>query len=60
MKKACKTCKRFVDGQECPNCKTSNFSNNWKGRIYIIDANKSEIAKKLNITTKGEYAIKVK
>ena len=58
-KKACSTCKIFVEGSECPICKNKQFSNNWKGRIYIIDSNKSEIAKKMGIKVKGEYAIKV-
>ena len=59
-KKACKKCKLFVTGSECPNCKSTSFSTNWQGRIYIIDSNKSEIAEKINIKTKGEYAIKVR
>ena len=59
-KKACKRCKIFVEGDECPICHTSQFSTNWQGRIFIADPNKSEIAQKLGITVKGEYAIKVK
>jgi DNA-directed RNA polymerase subunit E" len=60
MKKVCKKCKRFVDGAVCPACKGNQFSENWKGRIYIADTAKSEIAKKIGIEVKGEYAIKVK
>ena len=59
-KKACKRCKLFVDGSECPVCKTNQFSNNWQGRLYVIDPNKSTISQKIGITVKGEYAIKVK
>ncbi len=58
-KKACKSCKIFVEGDECPICKGTQFVTNWKGRLYIIDANKSEIAKKIGAKVKGEYAIKV-
>jgi len=58
-KKACTKCKVFVEGGECPLCKGSQFSTNWKGRLYIIDANKSEIAKKIGIKVKGDYVIKV-
>ena len=60
MKKVCLKCKLFVEGNTCPVCKENKFSDNWKGRIYVVDPNKSEIAKKINITVKGEYAIKVK
>lgn len=60
MRKVCKKCKIFVNGNECPICKGNNFSENWKGRIVILDAERSEIAKKLGITSKGEYTIKVR
>mgnify|MGYP001599541975 FL=1 len=60
MKKACKKCRLFIDGQECPICHNSNFTETWKGRITILDADKSEIAKKVGIDIKGEYAIKVR
>ena len=60
MKKVCKSCKLFVDGNNCPVCKGNQFSTNWQGRIFIADANKSMSAQKMEITVKGEYAIKVR
>ncbi len=57
-KKVCKKCKVFVDGSECPLCKGNQFSTNWQGRINVTNANKSDIAKKMNINADGEYAIK--
>jgi len=59
-RKVCKSCKLFVEGDVCPVCKGNDFSNNWQGRIDIVDSNKSEIAKKIGITVKGEYALKVR
>lgn len=59
-KKVCKKCKIFVDGDACPLCKNSSFSTNWQGRINILDANKSSIASKISISSKGEYTLKVK
>ena len=59
-KKVCKRCKMFVEGNECPVCKTSQFSTSWQGRLNIIDAEKSVIAGKIGIKSKGEYAIKVR
>ena len=59
-KKVCKKCKLFVDGNECPLCKGNRFSTNWQGRMYILDSNKSIIANKIEVTVKGEYAIKVR
>lgn len=58
-KKACKTCRIFVDGKICPVCKGTQFTTNWKGRITVIDKRKSDIAKKVGIKQNGEYAIKV-
>lgn len=59
-KKACKKCKLFVEGEVCPNCKGNQFTNNFQGRINILDANKSEIAQKIKMDVKGEYAIRVR
>jgi len=58
-RKICKSCKVFVEGSECPLCKGNQFVTNFKGRIDVVDAEKSEIAKKIGLKTKGEYAIKI-
>ncbi len=57
-KKVCKKCRIFVEGGECPLCKGNQFSTNWQGRVNVVDANKSDIAKQCGWTVKGEYAIK--
>jgi DNA-directed RNA polymerase subunit E" len=59
-KKACKKCKLFVEGNQCPLCKTEVFSNVWQGRLLILDPKKSVIAQNMEIESKGEYAIKVR
>jgi DNA-directed RNA polymerase subunit E" len=59
-KKVCRKCKIMVEGNECPLCHNKELTESWQGRIYIIDVNKSEIAKKIKIDVKGEYAIKVR
>lgn len=60
-KKACRQCKVFVEkGDECPNCHTSDLTTNWKGRVIIMDAEQSEIGKKIGIKKAGEYAIKTR
>ena len=50
----------FVEGSECQVCKSNQFSTNWQGRLYIVDPVKSMVAQKIEIKTKGEYAIKVR
>ena len=59
--KACRSCKRIVSGEEkvCPVCGGKKFTTYWKGEVEIIDVEKSEIAKMLNIQYAGRYAIKV-
>jgi len=60
-RKICKNCKLFVDKNvsTCPSCKGHQFGENFKGRIFILEPGKSEVAKKMEITYPGEYAIKV-
>jgi len=59
-RKVCKQCKVFVDTGECPICKGTTFSTNWKGRINILSVTDSLIAQKMEIGHNGEYAIKVR
>jgi DNA-directed RNA polymerase subunit E" len=59
-KKACKSCKMLVSGNECPVCKSADLSTSWKGRMVVIDPNKSEIAKKVGVKGAGDYAIKTR
>ena len=59
-KKVCKKCKIFVEGNECPVCHGNQFTMNWQGRINILAPEKSDIAKRIGIKQKGEYAIKAR
>lgn len=54
--KVCVYCKRIVEGDVCPVCKTSKFTRRWEGVVIIIDPD-SEIAKTLDISAPGEYAL---
>lgn len=61
MSKACKICNRIYEsGEKCPNCGAKESSDNFKGRIIIMDPEKSEIAKKIKIKNKGNFAIKTR
>lgn len=59
-KQFCKKCKSLVIGDVCPNCGSKSFTTTYYGRVNIINVEKSIIAKKLNITKSGEYALKVR
>ena len=57
--KACRKCHAIVRGRKCPMCGSTDLTINWSGRVIILDPEKSEVAKKLNIDRVGEYALKV-
>ena len=59
-KKVCKRCKIVVDEDKCSICHGTSFSQTWQGRLFVLEPGKSEIAKKVGIGQKGEYAIKVR
>ena len=54
----CRNCRRFTTEKVCPNCKSTNLSGSWKGAVVILDVN-SEVAKALNISEPGKYALYV-
>lgn len=60
VEKACKICKRiYSEENECPSCGNKESSDSFKGKIFVSDPEKSEIAKKLNIKSKGLFAVKL-
>ena len=56
--KICNSCRIFVEGSECPICRNSNFTSDYKGLMFIIDPNNSVVAKELDLNMKGKYAIR--
>ncbi|MCM2464866.1 transcription elongation factor subunit Spt4 [Methanoculleus oceani] len=58
--RVCRECHRVVEGESCVVCGTANLSEDWAGYVVIIDPEHSEIAKKMNITMAGRYALKVR
>jgi DNA-directed RNA polymerase subunit E" len=54
----CRNCRRFTTEHVCPVCKSSNLSTSWKGMIIILKTD-SELAKALNISEPGKYALYV-
>jgi len=59
--KACKICKTIYEtGDKCPKCGSKESTEGFKGRIVVLNPEKSEIAKKLNLKDKGNFAIKTR
>ncbi len=57
--KACKNCRLIYEGDNCPGCGKKDVSDNFKGKVEIVDPEKSEIAQRLKVNKKGVYAIKL-
>lgn len=58
--KACLMCKVIFEGEKCPICEETSFTDSYKGRVYIFNSEKSEIAKNMKINKNGLFAIKTK
>ncbi|MFH1100662.1 MAG: transcription elongation factor subunit Spt4 [Methanobacteriota archaeon] len=56
--KACKNCHLLTKNDTCPNCSLPT-AKRWTGYVIIRDPPRSQIAKKMNITKPGIYALKV-
>ncbi|MBI2044321.1 DNA-directed RNA polymerase subunit E'' [Candidatus Pacearchaeota archaeon] len=58
--KACRNCNRIFEGEKCPNCGSTEWTESFKGRIIVLNPEKSEIANKLNFKNKGNFAVKTR
>ena len=58
--KACKICKTIHEEEKCPKCDAKESTENFKGRIIVLNPEKSEIAPKLKLKEKGNFAIKIR
>ncbi|HID60930.1 MAG TPA: DNA-directed RNA polymerase, subunit E'' [Hadesarchaea archaeon] len=58
--KACRNCNSITEEDRCPNCGGTSLSDDWTGYVVIREIENSEIAKRLNITKPGRYALKVR
>lgn len=60
IEKACRNCNFITEGNTCSVCGGAQLSNDWSGYVVVIDPENSEIAKRLNITQPGKYALRVR
>ncbi len=59
--KACKICKIiYSEGDKCPNCDSKENTDSYKGKLFVVNYEGSEIAENLNITRNGAFAIKTR
>jgi len=58
--RACRNCHMITDGTVCPECKSTDLSDDFGGIVIILDPENSEIAKTMNIKKKGRYAVRIR
>ena len=58
MENACRICRRLIEGNECPVCKSKDVTKSWKGVLVVFDTN-CEMAKTAGIEIPGKYALQV-
>ncbi len=59
--RACKICNRIYETEDkCPNCGAKESTETFKGRIVVVNPEKSEVASKLKLSKKGNFAIKTR
>jgi DNA-directed RNA polymerase subunit E" len=59
QQKACRNCSRISEEDVCPYC-GGQTSREFQGYLIIVDASRSNIAKQMNLTENGKYALRVR
>ena len=58
VEKACRKDRLIISqGDVCPLCGQSNLTSKWSGYIVILNVEKSELAKKMDLKINGSYAL---
>jgi DNA-directed RNA polymerase subunit E" len=68
--RACRKCRMIVDDNSnadakkesvkvCPNCGSGVFTTFYKGTALIIDPEKSEVAKTMDVRIPGKFALRL-
>ena len=58
--RACRNCKSLTEENICPVCKGTEFSDDFSGLLIILDPDHSILAEKLDTTSAGTYALKIR
>tara|TARA_Y100000310_G_scaffold236776_1_gene240026 strand:- start:279 stop:467 length:189 start_codon:yes stop_codon:yes gene_type:complete len=58
--KAIKATKEIIESKDFKKYKSDELVDTFKGKVNVLDSEKSEIAKKLEIKKNGSFAIKLR
>ncbi|MDY0293567.1 MAG: transcription elongation factor subunit Spt4 [Candidatus Methanomethylophilaceae archaeon] len=59
VQKACKQCSFISEEATCPRC-GGQTSREWQGYLIVVDHEKSDIAKRMGISSNGRFALRVR
>ncbi len=59
---ACRECHFVVEPEveTCPNCNSSSLTEDWAGYVIIAHPEDSDVAAEMEVSTAGNYALKVR
>ncbi len=60
IERACRTCRYITTENKCPICGSTDLTENWSGFIIVVDPEKSELAKVMEVKMPGKYAVRIK
>lgn len=59
--KVCKNCRIIIThGEKCPLCGGGDLTNKWSSYVILLNVDKSDIAKKLNLKVNSTFALNIK
>jgi len=58
--KACRVCHTVTEANACPECKSTDLSDDFSGIVVIINPEHSSIAKVMDIKKSGRYAVRIR
>jgi len=56
----CHTVIEAADAETCPRCGSNSLTEDWSGYVIITHPEQSEIAREMEVTEPGKYALKVR
>ncbi len=49
-----------TEANSCPDCKSTDLSDDFSGIVVIVDPERSSIAKVMGIKKRGRYAVRIR
>jgi DNA-directed RNA polymerase subunit E" len=60
VERACRNCHLVSEANVCPDCKSTDLSDDFSGIVVIINPERSSIAEIMGIKKRGRYAVRIR